>query len=272
MVCPKCKTQLPPGALSCSKCGARFQTKICPYCKTAILANATTCPRCGRRLAQAAPAAAHGGAAINARPRGSFRWWRIPIYIVVFAIGIGVGSAYTRYSILSNVKSAFSQFTSSSSTEDTSSSAPASQATPPPAQSESSTQSETVPAGSDSGNLGDYKVSILSARKSADHEGKAAVIVKYQFTNNSAENQRFMSTVMDKAFQNGVQLDNALIVGDDTYSSIDSAKEIQPGGTMEIEQAYLISDTGADITIEVTELFSLSKDKITKTFSVSELQ
>jgi len=271
MVCPKCKAQIPAGAIQCPSCGTKFKSKRCPHCNSEILFSATVCPRCRKPVGQAAGQAQQAAPPAKER-QGSFRWWRIPIYIVVFAIGMGVGSVYTRYSILSNVKSAFSQFTSSSSTEDTSSSAPANQATPPPTQSESSVQSETASSGSDSGNLGDYKVSILSARKSADHEGKAAVIVKYQFTNNSDENQCFMATVTDKAFQNGVQLDSALIIGDDTYSALDSAKEIQPSGTIEIEQAYLVSDTNSDIIVEVTALFSLSKDKITKTFSVSELQ
>jgi len=39
-----------------------------------------------------------------------------------------------------------------------------------------------------------------------------------------------------------------------------------------LSQAYLLSDESADLTVEVSELISLSKDKLTKTFSLSDLE
>lgn len=53
MICPKCKSQLPAGAVSCPKCGTRFKTKTCPQCKSVILASASACPRCGAKFAAA---------------------------------------------------------------------------------------------------------------------------------------------------------------------------------------------------------------------------
>lgn len=51
MVCPKCKAQLPPGAVSCAKCGTKFKTKTCPHCKAAVLSSSSSCPHCGTKFA-----------------------------------------------------------------------------------------------------------------------------------------------------------------------------------------------------------------------------
>lgn len=137
MVCPKCKGQVPAGAIQCPSCGVKFKTKLCPHCKSEILFSATVCPRCRKPVGPTAGQVQQAAAPAKEK-RGSFRWWRIPIYIVIFAIGIGVGSVYTRYSILSNVKSAFSQFSSSSSSSSNTEST-----TTPPVKSETSSQSQT---------------------------------------------------------------------------------------------------------------------------------
>lgn len=262
MQCPRCGANLPAGATSCGSCGAKFQQgKRCPNCQSVIPSNAAVCPKCGARFAGQA-----AGTPVQKPPKvkGGFRWWRIPIYIVVFSIGVGVGCAYTRYSILSSMKSAFSRFASSSQSDSNSKPRP---------QSETPSHGEINSDENASGNLGDFNISILTARRSVDYEGKAAVIVKYQFKNNSDKNQTFMTAVNDRAFQKGVQLDGAIITGDERYTALDSAKEVQPNGSIELEQAYLVTDTASDITIEVTELFSISSnDKLSKTFHISDLQ
>lgn len=52
MTCPKCKAQLPPGAILCGQCGTKFQTKVCPGCGSQILSTARTCPHCGQSVAE----------------------------------------------------------------------------------------------------------------------------------------------------------------------------------------------------------------------------
>lgn len=126
-------------------------------------------------------------------------------------------------------------------------------------------------AAKDSGSLGDFEVAILDARLGKDYNDQPALIVKYSFTNNADENKMFMASVSDKAFQGGVQLEAAIIIGDDSYSAEDSMKEIQPGAAIELEQAYLLSDETSPVDIEVSELISLSKEKLTKTFDITAL-
>ncbi|RKJ38496.1 zinc ribbon domain-containing protein [Acutalibacter sp. 1XD8-33] len=94
MVCPRCKSQLPAGATSCPKCGARFsQGKRCPYCQSVIPASATACPKCGRPQPQRAAGAASQPAASQASQKGGFRWWYILIGVGVFILGLAIGYA-----------------------------------------------------------------------------------------------------------------------------------------------------------------------------------
>lgn len=263
MVCSKCKTPLPAGAISCPKCGTKFKTKQCPYCKSAILSNSTTCPRCGKRLTQpAAPAAQYTAASSSAK--GGFRWWYILIGLGIFILGICVGAVEMRQYIISNVTNAFNQF--SSSLENFGASSASSQQEQPTDSSQSEDQAPQ--ASGDAGTLGDYDVAILEARKATDYEGKPAIIIGYRFTNNSDENQTFMVSIDSKAFQNGVQLETA-IMNDETYNVEDIMKEVQPGGTLEVEKAYVLQDETNEVTAEASELISLSKEKLIKRFPLT---
>lgn len=180
-----------------------------------------------------------------------------------------------RQHIISNVKSAFNQFSSALDGMDSSSSQKEDQSHTQDSSEDDTQESsqEETPQSLDAGTLGNYEVAILGARKSSDYEGKPVVIVKYKFTNHAEENKIFMASISGKVFQNGSQLESAILAGsDETYNSQDSMKEVQPEGTLEVEQAYILSDESADLTVEVSELISLSKDKLTKTFSLSDLE
>ncbi len=266
MICPKCKSQLPAGAISCSKCGTKFKTKACPYCKSQILFSSTSCPRCGKRLVQSAAPAAQYAAANPPSAKGGFRWWYILVCVGIFILGAGVGAFGMRQSILNNVKSAFSEALNSSKPSSSSQ-----LANGPSENGTDSTSSDTsVPQSSDSGKLGDFEISILEARKSTDYEGKPALIIGYKFTNNSAENKSFAVAVRSKAYQNSVQLESAILAGsDETYNSQNYMKEVQPGGTLDVELAYLLQDETNEVTVEVSELISLSKEKLTKKFPLT---
>ena len=88
MICPKCKTQLPAGAVSCPKCGARFRTKTCPYCKSAILASATVCPRCKRPLTQQAAVSYAAAQPAGASDKASLRIWKLVSGILSIVLSI----------------------------------------------------------------------------------------------------------------------------------------------------------------------------------------
>lgn len=87
MKCPKCGANMPKGVTQCTECGTKFVAgKYCPHCHAVIPMTATVCPKCQQAVG--------GGSSLfdsGPRKQSSFRWWRIPIYIVIFVLGVGVG-------------------------------------------------------------------------------------------------------------------------------------------------------------------------------------
>lgn len=114
-----------------------------------------------------------------------------------------------------------------------------------------------------------YKVSIDNFTLVKDYEGKDAIIVDYTFTNLSEKDTSFMVAVSDKAFQNGVELETAIIMDNKAFDSSASMKDIKKGATLKVQQAFILSDK-SDVTIEVKELFSFNDAKIAeKVFKIA---
>ncbi len=112
----------------------------------------------------------------------------------------------------------------------------------------------------------DYVVTIDGSTVTTDYEGAPAVIVDFTFTNNSEEDTSFAVACSQKVFQNGVQLENAVVMDDlgNGYMA-----EIKPGATTTARLAYNLTDQ-SDITVEVEELFSLDDVLLAEaTFSVA---
>lgn len=120
----------------------------------------------------------------------------------------------------------------------------------------------------DEGDLGDYYVKILDAETGlTDYEGNPVIGVKYEFTNNGEENMMFSAATNAQAFQDGVQLELAIM--DETSEEYDnSLKEIKTGITLTCECYYVLTSE-SDVEIEVTELISLDDTKLVKTFTVA---
>lgn len=100
-----------------------------------------------------------------------------------------------------------------------------------------------------------YAVTIDGSHTTTDYEGKPTLVVNYTFTNNSTDAASFMFAISDKAFQNGVQLETAIVTGDDSYDSANSLNEVKPGASIAVQSAYVLDDQ-SDVTIECTELIS----------------
>ena len=128
------------------------------------------------------------------------------------------------------------------------------------------TESAAVAKDESGGKLGDYEVNILDAKKAVDYQGKPALIVSYDFTNNGSSAAMFVSSVSYQAYQNGVQLSTAVIL-DGTYDAEPQMKNIQPGAKLKVDAAYVLVDD-SPVTVEVTPLFSVNGKKITKVFEV----
>lgn len=119
-----------------------------------------------------------------------------------------------------------------------------------------------------SGDLGDYHVDIKDAILVDDYEGNPAIVVTYAWTNNSDDTTSAMVALHGKAFQDGVQLDNAMVVGQEGYESGTSMTEIRPGTTIDVQAAFELRNTESVVEFEISELISFSDDVVTMDFDL----
>lgn len=109
--------------------------------------------------------------------------------------------------------------------------------------------------------LGDYGCVVKGAQLTKDWEGKDAVMITYEFTNNASEPISFDIALDAAAFQNGIGLETAVL--DDETDIIDA--EIKSGVTKEVKKAYVLNDTTTPVEIEITEWLSFTNEKIVTT-------
>ena len=108
------------------------------------------------------------------------------------------------------------------------------------------------------GTIGDYKCIVKGAEKCKDYAGKDAVLITYDFTNNSKNAISFDVALDAAAYQEGVGLETAILDEDTDLLDV----EIKPGVTKEVRKAYLLRNTSSEVEIEMSELISLSDDEI----------
>lgn len=120
------------------------------------------------------------------------------------------------------------------------------------------------------GNLGDYSVSITGYTLTTDYEGKPAVVITYEWTNNSDEAASFAFALTAQVFQNDIECDIAIVMDNDVYNANNYMKDIKPGATLSVQLAYVLQDSASPITVEVSELISFSEDKVAQTFDITK--
>lgn len=118
-------------------------------------------------------------------------------------------------------------------------------------------------AGADAGNtsdntVGDYTCVVKGAEVCKDWADKDAVLITYEFTNNSDSAVSFDVALDARAYQGGIGLETAILDDDTDILDVD----IKPGVTKEVKKAYVLRDTSTEIEIEISELISFSDDKI----------
>lgn len=113
-----------------------------------------------------------------------------------------------------------------------------------------------------------YAVTIDSCKQTKDYAGKPAVVVTYTWTNNSDEDRSFMTAISGKVFQDGVQLDTAVVSNTDTS---DTMKEIKPGKSLKVKMAYELDNTKSPVTVECSEWVSFDDALLAKkTFDLNK--
>lgn len=119
------------------------------------------------------------------------------------------------------------------------------------------------------GELGSYYVSIKGARKSTDYEGNPVIIITYEWTNNSDDTTSPAGSMMEQAFQNGVQMEVGIV----TEEINDSFTQVRPGTTIKVDAVYsLTSDSTVEFEISALEdMFQSPTPKVAMNFEPSSL-
>lgn len=104
-----------------------------------------------------------------------------------------------------------------------------------------------------------FKVTYTRHETGTDYEGNPCLLYYYNFTNNGEEATSAMAASYIQCFQNGVECDVAILM-DENEGINNSMKDIQPGTTLEVCNAYVLGDT-SEVTLEASDWVSVSGDK-----------
>ncbi|SEF47312.1 protein of unknown function [Eubacterium ruminantium] len=99
---------------------------------------------------------------------------------------------------------------------------------------------------------GKYKISLESFSVEKDYEENDVLIIEYSWTNNSDEEESFMTALRDKVYQNGIECNSVSLT--DSVDSTDQMKDIKPGATFNLKVGYVLWDK-SKATVEVSSLF-----------------
>lgn len=149
--------------------------------------------------------------------------------------------------------------------------AAASQSVEPTAQPSQAAAVPTAGPAVAEGALGDYQVELKGAFLTRDHEGKAAVVITYTWTNHSERTMNAMSAFVEKAFQGGVQIDSALIMPQPGYDSGAPMRDLRPGASTDVQRAFLLADRTSPVEFEVSLFSTLSDEAVSALYDLEEL-
>lgn len=123
-----------------------------------------------------------------------------------------------------------------------------------------------APAENVSGDLGSYHVEIKSAALAADYEEHPAVVVTCAWTNNSGDTRSAATALAGRAFQNGVELDPAMIIDAGVYDQEMSLRAVRPGTAIDVQFAFVLTSETAPVEFELSELHGDSGEVVSTSF------
>jgi len=117
------------------------------------------------------------------------------------------------------------------------------------------------------GSIDAVDVTIKGYKFEDDYEGKPGVVVEFEIENNGEENTTFL--VFDNIVtQNGEKLPETF-GADGKHGIVQEGKEVAPGESHTVTVIYLLENSEDPITVEVSDLFQISDDVVTATYSLA---
>ena len=104
--------------------------------------------------------------------------------------------------------------------------------------------------------VNDYEAVYTGYELLKDKEGKDAILVKFDFTNNSDVDMAFAFGMYCQLFQGDTSLDYCTIYldEDESHAMDDSIIEIvSPGKTLQVQKTYTLKDTTTPVRIQISD-------------------
>lgn len=119
--------------------------------------------------------------------------------------------------------------------------------------------------------LDDYTITIQSYELTTDYEGNDALIINFDWVNNSEETVMPTMTYIFSAFQNGVETDDVFMI--DGVDLGISQREVRPEGTIEgVQDQVGVNDLSEPLELELSGFLSLDSTSYTTVLDLSSLQ
>lgn len=116
--------------------------------------------------------------------------------------------------------------------------------------SKATKQATTTQQNTDTATNNDTTLKYLKHEIITDSNDREVVVVYFDFTNNSKDNEAFIYNYNVTCFQNGKELDYPLASFDiDEYNN--AARELQTGANLTVARIYILEDK-SDVDLEVT--------------------
>jgi len=123
--------------------------------------------------------------------------------------------------------------------------------------------------------IGDYESVYNGAKIMKDSDDADAIVINFTYTNNSKDSQSFDWAYYYHAFQEGVELEYAVVwVSEDSYDTLDDGlqNEVQPGASLDVNMCFKLRSLTAPVEIEFSDLFDEDTDKLTIDLTTVEKQ
>lgn len=113
-----------------------------------------------------------------------------------------------------------------------------------------------------------FHVAIGDAKIVDSVDGKA-VIIEFEFTNNTSHPQSYDGIMDEKVSQNGEELRGTTILkAIDGYNPLSATEQVGPGQTGTAQKVYALSNENDDVTVTVFRYAEPERGQVTKTFKL----
>ena len=118
--------------------------------------------------------------------------------------------------------------------------------------------------------VGDVVLRFISAELSTDFQGYDAIVITYEFTNNSDDAQNFIFATGRQLFQGGIELEAGIMV-----EGVDAGQQmldIRGGATITVSTGHLLRNLEEDIELEIDAAFALRRNPQRMTIRMADLR